>query len=175
MQRFSVVRDHRLRQLCAYWLQLRGARWMPPRSDIDPGALPRLLPYLWLYDVVPPDRFRCRLVGEEVKRLFQPSPRGRCIDEIFPKEYAARVQRRFLDMVERRQATHTLGRCTVAPDRDVYAERVALPLSSDGRNVDGLIGASIYQFERYPPAMSFVAEQLDTTFIDLTPPTSAAA
>jgi hypothetical protein len=175
MRRFSMVRDHRLRQLCAYWLNLRAERWMPRRSEIDPSALPAVLPCLWLYDFLPPDRFRCRLVGEEVKRLFDPSPRGRCLDEIFPRTYAERVQRRFMTMVEQRQASHTLGRCTVAPGREVYAERVALPLSSDGRTVDALIGASSYQFEPHPPAMCFLAEQLETTFIDLAPPDAGAA
>jgi len=167
MQKFSVIQDERLRVLCSYWLARRGGRPMPRREDIDPSAIPSILPFTWLYDYVPPDRFRCRLIGEQVKRLFDPSPLGRFIDEIFPPDRVPEITNRFLSMVVRRQATRTIGSCVVSGNRRIPGERVTLPLSSDGEIADALIGATVYDFVGHPPELLFLTESLQTTYIDL--------
>lgn len=137
------------------------------RKDIDPTAIPSILPCLWIYGYVPPHRFRCRLIGAHVKRLFQPSPLGRFIDEIFPPERVPEITNRFLSMVVRRQATRTIGFCVVSGNRRVPGERVTLPLSDDGEIANALIGATVYDFPGEPTELLFMTESLQTTYIDL--------
>lgn len=167
MDRFNDVRDPRLRTLCSNWLALRGPRRMPSRVDLDPTGIPAVLPYVWLYDFEPPDRFRCRLIGEEVKRLYTPSPRGRYIDEIFPADHAIEVTARFQRIVQRCQAMHTHGWCKVAEDQQVHGERVTLPLSSDGVRPDALVGATIYALGQGAAAARLLSEDHESQFFDI--------
>src|SRR5258706_16250581 len=51
--------------LYRYWLAKRGSRPMPARSDINPGDIPALLPYLGLVNKVV-GQFRWRLTGTGV-------------------------------------------------------------------------------------------------------------
>src|SRR5258706_9352332 len=51
--------------LYRYWLAKRGSRPMPARSDINPGDIPALLPYLGLVNKVV-GQFRWRLTGTAV-------------------------------------------------------------------------------------------------------------
>lgn len=46
-------RDPYLRALYEYWNALRGDRPMPQRADIDPAAIPKLLPHIMMYNVLP--------------------------------------------------------------------------------------------------------------------------
>ena len=47
--------------------RIRGDRAMPGRGDIDPSAIPKLLPHLMMYSVAPNGgAYTIRLVGEEV-------------------------------------------------------------------------------------------------------------
>jgi hypothetical protein len=170
MERFKPVRDERLRSLCRYWLTLRGDRVMPKRGEIDATAIGSVLPYVWLYEFVPPDRFRCRLIGEEIANLYRPSPRGRYIDEIFPTPHAREVTERFMTMIRRRQASRTVGDCILSNDRSVFGERITLPLSSDGINADGLVGATIYALTPAEIGTALVHEHLSVEYIDIAQP-----
>ena len=170
MLRFDRVKDERLRRFCAYWLRARGARVMPSREQIDPVDISFVLAHVWLYDLVPPNRFRCRLAGEDVARLFRPSPRGRFLDEIFSADHGAEVTSRFMNMVERRQGTHTVGPCYLSGERQVFGERITLPLSTDGTTVDALIGATIYDLSVAESSATFLREDHEISYIDVSAP-----
>jgi hypothetical protein len=66
----DAPRDADLRTLYEYWDTVRGDRPMPRRADIDPSEIPRLLPYVIMYNALPGGGgYTIRLVGEEVVRL----------------------------------------------------------------------------------------------------------
>lgn len=84
IQNGERIRSALLRSLFEYWQsKLRGRR-LPDRADIDPTEIPRLLPNLVLVDILPdrPDRFRYRLIGTEIVRVFGREMTGRTTDEI---------------------------------------------------------------------------------------------
>ncbi len=116
---------------------------------------------------MPPHRFRCRLIGAHVKRLFQPSPLERFIDESFPPERVSGIFNRFLSMVVRRRATRTIGYCVVSGDRRVPGEHVMLLRSDVGEIASALIGATLYDPADEPTERLFMTESLRTTYIDL--------
>ena len=63
-----------------YWLDIRGSRQMPSRSDFDPMKIPSVLPYVIMKDVFyGPTRFKLRLIGSKCK--VPNSYLGRFIDE----------------------------------------------------------------------------------------------
>src|SRR5947207_671126 len=67
----------------AYWLRIRGGRLMPSRADLDPVAIPDLLPCVMLIDVLrEPLDFRFRLLGSKHDRRLGDNYRGRLLSEL---------------------------------------------------------------------------------------------
>src|SRR3546814_9678513 len=67
--------------LFPYTTLFRSARPAPERGDIDPLAMPALLPNLLLLDTIDDD-FRFRLVGEAVNTRYGHGLRGRTLGEV---------------------------------------------------------------------------------------------
>lgn len=71
------------RQLYDYWLQAAGSRAMPTRSDLNPGAIPRILPGLSLIDVnCDIEKCRVRLAGTKLREVYDREITGRLICEL---------------------------------------------------------------------------------------------
>ena len=72
-----------VRSLHAWWLAHRGPSGIPDRRDLDPAALRRVLPNLFIADVEPePFRIRYRLVGTKAVRTIGFDITGRYLDEL---------------------------------------------------------------------------------------------
>jgi hypothetical protein len=128
-----------------YWVRTAAGRAMPARADIDPLDIPRLLPNVFLMDVVPgtPRRFRFRLVGTRIAEL-EGEMTDRFLDEFVPGAAAAAMSRHYDEATE--------GRISVRHETLHWREReyinydvLLLPLSSDGETVDMLFGLARYQ------------------------------
>lgn len=149
------IRFPRFRQLYDYWHEIRGRRAMPSRQDIDPLDLKDLLGWLLLIDVEwAPLRFRFRLIGTEIVAIRGMDLTGRYFDEgVFPAQ----------DIVLKfntRVATEPCIGFQRALDtmRDARAgciSRLSLPLSSDGRQVNMIIGG----FEYEPDAQTCIPDE----------------
>lgn len=119
---------------------------MPSRGDIDPVDIPWALPCFFLvaYDVAA-DSFRYRVAGCEIEDVFRRftgrnSMRQVALSEMLPPDSAALVHRRWLPLAERGDIVYMTGQIYLAADRIPLGERVMLPLSDDGGQVDGFIG-----------------------------------
>jgi hypothetical protein len=128
-----------------YWLRKGAGRAMPARADIDPLDIPQLLANVFLIDVVPgtPRRFRFRLVGTRITEL-EGEMTTRFLDEFVPGAAGTAMARHYEDTVEgriylRHETLHWRKRDYI--NYDV----LLLPLSSDGRTVDMLLGLARYQ------------------------------
>jgi hypothetical protein len=60
-----------------YWSRIRGARPAPDQADIDPKALKRLLPFVFLLDARSPDSLIFRLAGTTLCQRYGGELRGR--------------------------------------------------------------------------------------------------
>lgn len=154
-QRFHV---DALRALYAYWQDLRRDGRLPARVDIDPSRIPDVLPNIGLFDVEQaPRRYRIRLMGMQIVSWYGCDLSGRYLDEI---DFGDRPEFTFalLDqVVDRRAAGHMTGEYTKQDGRTIRYERLFMPLSSDGRRVDMVIGAA---FE-LPPDAPIPGDSLD--------------
>lgn len=131
--------------LLAYWKDKRGEREMPAREDIDPLDIPRLLPDIFLVDVLDDGDYRYRLVGGRIVeraganytglKLSEISSRGSqpLLLEIYEHVLATRqpCQR---DLPYRMRFTRMPGSYKV----------LIAPLSTDGERVDMLLGITAY-------------------------------
>jgi hypothetical protein len=139
------------RRLYDYWQSLRPeGHGLPSRRDIDPLEIPDLLANLWLTDVVSETgtvRFRERLVGTTLARLYGRDTTGKFFEEIYAGEHLARQLATYRAVVE--HALPHLARLRVPlADRDfIIYDRLMLPLASDTRTPDMIIGIHAYRRE----------------------------
>jgi hypothetical protein len=167
----SPIRDPRIAGFARLWLRLRGVRTMPSRRDLDPLDFPDLLPCVWLADVLPGPRFRYRLAGEAVIAVFGVPMRGRFMEEVIRGARWDAVGPRYAAMVRRPAVSHAIGRIFQLDGRTYPGERLVLPLASDGRTPDGLVGITLYDLSEgsrdEPPR-----ETVTTIPLDGGPPTA---
>lgn len=143
------------RALLDYWLRIRGDRRMPGRADIRPDEIDAsLLPHVGLIDVIGHgDRFRYRLVGTAMNRLYARNYTGQYVDAAKAPEYASVLVDEY-----RACAREAAIRAFTAVQR--YAggftrrsDRLLLPLSADGVSVDMILFSTMADAaEQLPPA-----------------------
>jgi hypothetical protein len=138
-----AIRSQRLRTLLEHYLEVRGARRMPSRRDIDALRLGPVLPIIWISEYEPAaGTFRYRLAGEEVNQVWGRSVAGCLLSDFVQPERFKATNDAFLKVLREEAALVASGpvyRCT---DRIGLGERLVLPLSSDGETADGLLGAT---------------------------------
>jgi hypothetical protein len=164
------VEQPMLRRLGTYWQQLRGDRPMPARSDLQPWAIPDLLPSLWMWRVESePRAFHLRLCGDRINRLLGYWRRGVELGEAAPPDVAPLLRERyervaFGPAVMRARGYVLLGR---AEGVRVRAERLVLPLGNGGTLAEDLLGITWY--EELPPsgATETAGPAVDATFLAL--------
>lgn len=139
----EAIKSQRLRMLLEHYLDVRGGRRMPSRRDIDAVCLGPVLPIIWVNEYEPAaGTFRYRLAGEQVNEIFGRSVAGRLLSDFVVGDRFRVTNEAFLKVMNEQVALLASGpvyRCT---DRIAMGERLVLPLSSDGENADGLIGAT---------------------------------
>src|SRR5215813_11317295 len=95
-----------IRRLLEYWRSKCVAGRLPTRRDIDPVALPYILPNLFILDVhaneEPHRRFRFRLFGTELARVHGRDLTGRTLHESLDPEPADGAVRHAMSVVESR-------------------------------------------------------------------------
>jgi len=139
----------RLRKLHSFWIERRQAGRLPGRLDFDPFTFPDLLPWIILHDVIDLGgrrRYRIRVEGTEVAKLFGTHRSGKWLDEVFPPGDAERICRAYDTVVETREPGTWRTHATLPSGDVVNYTRLLMPLASDGRTVDRLLG--VLEFER---------------------------
>jgi len=130
-----------LRKLHGYWLGKKQHRLGPARTDIDPAELRHLLPHLFMVDVEKrPLRYRFRLVGTAIVSSFGLDITGRYLEEVGFSDQAPSVQAHYGAVVATGEPSCHQVHFTRGNGRFLAYERLILPLSSDGRSVDMLLG-----------------------------------
>ena len=127
-----------------YWRSVLRDRLMPARRDIDPAGMRRLLPHVFLLDVIDrPPRFRWRLVGTKIGDVEQGEHTGKWLDETVHHAQDPFLGFCRMTVNERRPTCHAALRCDLdGGSRPLI--RALLPLSEDGQTVSMLLGVIDY-------------------------------
>jgi hypothetical protein len=144
-QEVSEPTHESLKNLYAYWLAKRGSRPVPSRSAIQLDAA--LLPDIALLDVVgAPPRFRFSFCGTRLADDYGEDLTGKFFDEIDLGSVSLKTISLLSTMV--RECRPQVVRARYTKQRDghhVEFERIALPLSEDGKTVNMILCAYAYQ------------------------------
>jgi hypothetical protein len=137
-----------------HWLAKRGLRAMPEPREIDPveiGAEP--LPHLFILDIDGADRYRFRLAGTLLPRIFGREVAGRSLEDVVPDRDLGNARRSYGLIAETARAWHSVAVYRRDGVGTVTWERLALPLGRDGvvtRILGGLfVEADADTFEDY--------------------------
>lgn len=151
-------RNHIMLKTFEYWQSKLEGRRLPSRSDILPGELRDLLPFLFMADVntLTPmgTEINLRLMGTHIERALGVDLTGYPVGGITKHWQDFTVGRDFFDAASQRCviiATHELrGPANVEnflPQQTSAAflryHRLVLPLSQDGVRVDRILGALV--------------------------------
>jgi len=129
-----------LRHVVNYWCAKRKGRPMPARSDIDPLELRRILPNIYLVDVVRPSLYRYRLIGTTISGRLRLDATGRLADESLYGENAPLILEMYDHVVNSRTAIINRGRSFWTEVDWLNYTSAILPLSMDGESVTMLLG-----------------------------------
>ena len=141
-----------LRQVAAHWQEARQGRAMPSWSDLKPSRIAAHLSSVWSFRYDPEtDDFTGRLVGERIGRHIGRDFRGLRLAEAYPPEAVGWASRVFHRVVREPALYGHLGVMFTQMEQPGSGERIILPLSSDGRKADGLLGATLFENMRSGP------------------------
>lgn len=141
----------------AYWRGIApGPGLLPGRQHVDPATIRMLLPHVWLMEVHPPapgatiPRFRFRLIGSHVDLGFGDAKTGRWLDEIEPSfNDDTAMHEAWVNCARRGLPAHRRGMPRFRFNRNARElERMILPLAGDGRNIDMLLGFTVFYDDR---------------------------
>jgi hypothetical protein len=143
-------RSEKVHRLLGYWNQIRAARHLPRRQDVDPTLIWQLLKNImlteWHRD---PDRLFYRISGTEVVAALGIELGGKWVSEVYPEaEDVDRTIRLYRSVVDAR--VPILGRTDGTQMRVGTSsyEWVICPLSEDGEQVTHFIGLEDYVARR---------------------------
>lgn len=132
-------------QLFNYWRGLCREGKPPGREGIDPLAIPRVLPCIWIYDWQEDGRFLCRLAGENIRTTLGRKVIGEYMDQFVGDPGYPILKDQYEAVLTLPAVGHTVGNVyTAGTPRYGVGERLILPLCDATGVPRHLLGATTY-------------------------------
>lgn len=146
----------KINQIVAYWhARCRGGR-LPARADINPCELKPLLPNMFLIGCPSRDDadWVYRLIGTEIVEREGFDKTGKPVRDYYTGAAWPALRAEYLKCIEERRPVYLTDTAYHRLMRDSFDfERIFLPLASDGRTVDMIVGVVSFlpagAFDRY--------------------------
>lgn len=139
-----LLKSAELKALEACWRSKMRGDVLPARRDIDPWEMRSFLRQVFLVTVTQnPLRFWFRLVGTRIAEDYGEDITGRYLDEIDLDDVRRDIEEGY--EIAAREGRPVYSRCDYRKHdrRHLAYERLLLPLSSDGKRVDMLLGGAV--------------------------------
>ncbi len=143
---FRAIESEPLKAIAQHWNEARGAKLLPAWHDIQPSHIAGQLKLIWVYKY---DRatelFTGRLAGNVIEAVFGKSFRGTPMQELYPASDYDWLHGRAKRVVSEPALFRGDGKVFRHFERIGRGERIILPLADDGRQGDGILGATVYE------------------------------
>jgi hypothetical protein len=148
-ERDTTLWHPKLRALHTYWHGLWTGERLPARQRIDPLAIPHLLDSLYLIDIErEPLRFRYRLMGTKLVFFRGRELKGLYMDEAHQQFESSPVRQNYEELARTAEPQWRKGATVFSwGEGRTTIERLLLPLASDGRTPDCILGMSVFEDE----------------------------
>lgn len=150
----DVVRSINQRWLLTFWSKLRTATRLPVWTDVEMSSLSAMSGNLAFFDVVEAKgeaRFLIRFRGTRLDEAFGRAGQGKFLDEVLPPAYRDAALTTYRQVLASRLPVYTIVDMRDRHDRIVHFERLLLPFSRDGVEIDRILGS----FEAVSPEGAF--------------------
>jgi hypothetical protein len=141
----SRIESQALRAVAQHWHEVRGKNLMPSWADLTSPAFSPYFKMLWGFQY---DReakqFRGWLAGHKLRKWVDARFNGGLYQDLAPPQNYEETQQYLTRIVTASQVFRTSGRLFIVNDIAVTGERILLPVAADGKNADGVFGASDY-------------------------------
>jgi hypothetical protein len=139
----DIVRSATQRWLLQTWNRLRGARRLPLWQNVEIGEFAAVSGSLSFSDVVSEGgstRFRVRFHGPRVGETYGSADcHGKFLDEILPASYLSSALATYQQVIDARLPVYTVADMRDRSGRIVHYERLLLPFSRQGLEVEGIL------------------------------------
>jgi len=142
IERADQIEGRRLRAMYDYWRAKAESRIGPRREEIRPEEIKKLLPWIWLVDVVDGGAdYRFRLGGEEIVKFMGERLAGATLSAQPRVAFFQNMRTRF-DACVRAKAPIMIGpaRTTHEPSSFLEISALLLPSSENGVDVSLIFG-----------------------------------
>lgn len=137
---FLNVCSESVREMYGHWLELRGGRILPQRSDLDPARIKRHLPSIMIVEVQwEPLDFVYRLVGTREAETRGYDPTGRRVAEAYFANSAEHALSNYRYVATEKNVLYDCESVSVPGNRYVGDESIFLPFTLDGERVDQIL------------------------------------
>jgi len=145
MSFFESIREPEIREIFRYWVHRRYAAEVPAWHSISPADIAaKLLPNLFLYRLETDGRFRCKLIGTELCRVFGANETGRCLDAILPPGVARHRAGLFQHVLDTVRPIYYRGLAATQPGELRRYSRILMPLASSGHTANLVFGMALF-------------------------------
>jgi hypothetical protein len=162
-----LMQSDAIREIFDYWTGLKAGRAAPLRNEIDPVALRRLLPHLFIVTATPGGDIVFRLAGTRICELMGREFRNMSFSLVWGAGETFRPMQ-IAESVMRYERPALLDVLAAGGDVDTGYELLLLPVRSEGEFSDRLLGALLPK-KRPPPLTALPIKGLvlqNWTFID---------
>ena len=144
-----LIEGRKLVSALDYWESICPPGSYPARKDIDPMAIPKLLPTTFIVEAERDGEFRYQLTGEEIEEKYGfRNARNKTPQELIGADAAEAVLRPYRRVRDERVLFYrdtTLG-WVGEPQQYTHYRVILLPLSDDGTTVNMIMG--VHEFYR---------------------------
>jgi len=155
----ASVQAPALRAIAQHWNGARGSALLPSWEALRLEGLPQQARLIWVYAYDPETgKFIGQLSGEQITKAFGKSFHGLPLELAHTGAIYLWVYQALTRVVTEPAAYKSSGRLYKQAGRIIEGERIALPLASDGRTGDGIIGASWFMDPYLDGAIELLAE-----------------
>lgn len=128
------------------WNEARRHRLMPGWHDLKPSAMKAQLPIIWSYTYnTTEDEFFGRIAGDTVHKIFGRSFKGERMSVLQTAFDRPRLFERAKRVISTPALFHGLGAVFQQSENESVGERIIMPLASDGKVPDGILGATEFK------------------------------
>lgn len=132
-----------IQALFDYWNVMRAGRPAPLRSEIEPGAIRRVLPHVFILERHDEESYRFRLAGTGLCSVYGMEFRGHNLLSMWENECHATLKQALDDVVTNANAAIIEYTAATTDHREATFEMILLPLAQENGAITRVLGAAV--------------------------------